>query len=731
MPPAPVDRAEAVTRFLDVVPHQLYPFQEEAILAWAECEGGLMVTAPTGMGKTIVAEAAVFEALSTGKRIYYTTPLIALTDQKYHELQDRAEKWGFPRESVGLITGNRRENPNAVVRVVVAEILLNHLLSKQERFDDVGSVVMDEFHWFNDEDRGAVWELALVLMPEHVRVLLLSATVGNPVEFTLWLGERNKRPLRLVRTEQRRVPLHFTWVSDEFLTDHLESMVSDDDARNRVPALVFSFSRDECWELAERLKGLRLATADQRQRAETRMDELLSPAEWKQGAGPKLRQMLGRGVGVHHAGILPKFKDVVETLFLEKLLPFVACTETLAAGVNLPARSVVLTTLLHGKPGSRKLISSASAHQMFGRAGRPQFDTEGFVFAMAHEDDVRIAKWRKRMEQLDAAGKDPNVLRMRKDLERKKPARRTTEQYWSEGQLKSLVAAGPAKLASRGMIPYRMLLWLLQRTDDLREVRGFLSRRFAPAEQIEKWTRQLDAMVANLEKLGHLTRVEGDIERVQVGAEVDKLLLFRSVEPPYAAFLARELVFANLYEKVQALESVLDLPWQVAKRGGLPTVEPGPLQREKLEPMMTAMGIALTRPEPTPEELERARMFAPDEDPDERERPPTFPEMLKIAFEAELAFPEDIPVQPKWIAGGVLSESGDFFKYISSRDLQKNEGLVLRHLLRLVVTAQEFHERTEDPDYEEIGRRLTAVTRQVDARYTDRFLGAAERTAFL
>src|SRR5262245_530247 len=123
---------------------------------------------------------------------------------------------------------------------------------------------MDEFHWMNDPERGVVWELSLVLLPKHVRVLLLSATVGNPVELTMWLGERHGRPIRLVRTDERRVPLEMHWVEDELLADHLERMVSDKDEENRVPALVFSFSRDECWELAERFKGLSVATADAR-----------------------------------------------------------------------------------------------------------------------------------------------------------------------------------------------------------------------------------------------------------------------------------------------------------------------------------------------------------------------------------------------------------------------------------------------------------------------------------
>ena len=431
-----MNRDEVFSKFLESLPFELYPFQEEALLAWFESTGGVMVCAPTGMGKTLIAEAALFEALHTRQRLYYTTPLIALTDQKFREFQDLAERWGFSREDIGLITGNRRVNPDAIIRVVVAEILLNHLLSPDpavSNFDDVASVVMDEFHSFNDPERGVVWELSLVLLPRHTRVMLLSATVGNPHEFASWLRAQHGRDLKVVLSNERRVPLEFNWIGDKLLTEQLPEMVTDDDATNRVPALVFCFNRDECWEVAERLKGLPLIGGPARAEIEAYLNE--RKADFAEGVGPKLKQMLIRGVGVHHAGVLPKHKEVVEELFNRKLVPFVICTETLAAGINLPARCVVLSTLLKGKRGEKKLVPSSIAHQIFGRAGRPQFDKQGYVFVLAHEDDARLVKWKRKYEQLGDS-KDPGILRIKKELERKKPTRRTTEKYWSEGQFK-------------------------------------------------------------------------------------------------------------------------------------------------------------------------------------------------------------------------------------------------------------------------------------------------------
>ncbi len=716
-----MDRGDLCAKFLETLTFDLYPYQEEALLAWFEAAGGVMVCAPTGMGKTLIAEAAVFEALHTRRRLYYTTPLIALTDQKFREMQDLAERWGFARRDIGLITGNRRENPDAIVRVVVAEILLNHLLSPDPALSDLSdtaSVVMDEFHSFNDPERGVVWELSLVLLPRHVRVLLLSATVGNPQEFAIWLKRQHGRDLRVVLSEQRRVPLEYVWVGDQLLTEHLPQMVSEDDAANRTPALVFCFNRDECWEVAERLKGLSLIGPAARAAIEARLEEARD--DLVEGVGPKLRQMLIRGVGVHHAGVLPKHKEIVEDLFNRKLVPFVICTETLAAGINLPARSVVLSTLLKGKTGEKKLIPASAAHQMFGRAGRPQFDDRGYVYVLAHEDDARIAKWRRKYEQIDPNSRDPGLLRARKELERRKPTRRSTEQYWTEGQFRTLIQAGPARLVSRQMITYPVLIYLLTKAGTLRDVRDFLSRRFNTPERIAGFQEQLGFMLANLAALGYLTRREED-DHVELHESIHRLLKFRSVDPLFGDWLREMLVRSSLEEKILALESVLDVAPTILRHVRIPDLPKGPLQKQVLEPLLIRMGVTVARPEPRPQ---RDGSLA-DELAEEEERPPTFPEMLRIAFEAKLAAPEPVVVQPKWIGGGVMDAECDFYRFIRSRELVKQEGLILRHLLRLVILAGEFHEQTEDPDYRRIGEQATRACRHVDPRYTDRFLEQA------
>ncbi len=734
---ASVDRDELATRYLEQLPYPPYPVQENALLAWFTAEQGVLVCAPTGTGKTLIAQAALFEALHTGTKAYYTTPLIALTEQKFREMQETVVRWGFPPESIGLVTGNRRVNPDAPILIVVAEILLNRLLNP-EAFDFAGvsAVVMDEFHNFADIERGIVWELSLAMLPKHIRLLLLSATVGNSLEFIAWLERSHGRKLELVESKERKVPLTFRWVADEFLGDQLVRMARGEGEARTTPALVFCFNRDECWAVAEHLKGLDLLPGQ----TKTELNKIVDHYDWPHGVGPKLKQMLRRGVGVHHAGLLPKYRRVVEELFQKKLLAVCICTETLAAGINLPARSVVLTTLVKGPPTKQRLIEPSSAHQIFGRAGRPQFDDKGYVFAMAHEDDVRLLRWREKYDQIPETSKDPALLKAKKALLKKKPTKSDRVTYWSEAQFNQLQQAPPGKLYSKGPIPWRLLAYLLKISPEVSAVREVLRKRLMDTTRVKSNENLLDRMLLTLASHGYVTlepepppadspeMKEYTVQRAVATEKLDRLLVFRSVHPLYGAYLLDHLGIASRAERLQAFESVLEIPRPLLRYVRVPMPDqlpPGPLE-ERLDPELIQRGLIAAPKSPEEEE---------DDDAPPWQRPtPELAEKLKLYFDALYPDAQDVNVLPVWSASELLlNYAGNFNLYVRTRDLIKQEGIIFRHLLRLVLLCAEFAELTPADttpeawraDLSDIMDRLTASCREVDPTSTDQAIQQA------
>lgn len=781
-------RDEIAARYFDQLVHQPYPMQEEALLAWFSCRQGVLVCAPTGTGKTLIAEAALFEALHTNTVAYYTTPLIALTEQKYREMQEAAVRWGFSSRDVGLVTGNRRENPDAQILVVVAEILFNRLLHPEIwDFDCVSAVVMDEFHSFNDPERGIVWEFTLGLLPPHIRTLLLSATVGNAAEFLYWLRTAHGRDLELVVADERKVPLVFQWVPDRLLTEQIESMAEGDEAARKTPALVFCFNREECWSIAEQLKGRDMVARDQ----QTAIQEILKDVDLSQGAGPKLKQLLMRGVGVHHAGVLPKYRRLVEDLFQKKLLSVVVCTETLSAGINLPARSVVLPSLVKGPREKRRLIDPSSAHQMFGRAGRPQFDTQGYVFVLAHEDDVKLNRWKEKYDRIPEDTKDPQLLRMKKDLKRKMPQRRPDEVYWTEAQFWKLKNSPPTRLLSRGHVPWRLLAYMLQASPEVEPIRRLVSKRLMESGRVEAELRYLDRMLLTLWRAGFVelepapppsaitaTAKKSSFDHRQTSWEfpaksaegeqdssqdrvsepnvpeyrparavptehIWKISAFRSVNPLYGVFLINQLGVADSQELLQAMESVLELPRSLMNYVRVPNYKklpPGPLAVTRLDPLLLELGLAL------PDQLTGSRQDEDEEEKEERrrrqrrgfveERPQvlTLAEKLELLFRYDFPDVSDIRITPVWAAGELLEYGDDFNKYITSKSLQKQEGIIFRHLLRLILLLGEFKQicpaeltpETWEGQLNERIARFSEICRRVDPTSTEQALEQVE-----
>ena len=819
-------RDDIAAEYFQQLPFPPYPVQEEALLAWFTAEQGVLVCAPTGTGKTLIAEAAIYEALRSGTRTYYTTPLIALTDQKFEDLKQSAVRWGFSADDVGLVTGNRKVNADAPVLVVVAEILLNRLLQAESfDFSDVSSVVMDEFHSFNDTERGIVWELSLGLLPPHVRTLLLSATVGNSVEFTSWLTRSCNRRLQLVQSSDRKVPLSFQWVGDHTLDEWIEKMVEGSVEARRTPALIFCFNRDECWQVAELLKGKKVVDKAQQAALATELDKY----DWSQGAGPKLKQILQRGVGVHHAGILPKYRRIVEDLFQAKLLSVAVCTETLSAGINLPARSIVLPTILKGPKDKRKVIEPSSAQQIFGRAGRPQFDKEGFVYALAHEDDVKLLRWREKYDSIPEDTKDPGLMKAKKALKKKMPKRRDGETYWTEDQFQKLRAAPAAKLASRGQLPWRLLAYMLLKNPQVAPLRELVSKRLLEPNQLVGAQKQLNQMLITLWTAGYiqldpkptpLSRKEPgatsepgkspaaiaapakglltsaglgnlvshaqthnsqsqssqtgrpsssesddddespsestlgpralelerndeasrgyDLENYQPitatpTERLDLLVHLRTINPLFGVYMAGHLAIGDDSERLAALESALEVPGNVARLVRVPPLDQlpaGPLATTRLDNQLLELGLA------TQAEL----VGLTEEEDDERrargsfaEPPPrilTIGEKLRRLFNYDFPRVHDVFTQPVWIAGEVLLFDGNFNKYIQAYGLQKQEGILLRHLLRLILLLDEMASippvESTPEEWEDrldvLIAQLTDCCRAVDPESTDEIL---------
>jgi superfamily II DNA/RNA helicase len=808
-----ISRDEVLLEYLEKLQYPPYPVQEQALYAWAECDQGVLLCAPTGTGKTLVAEGAVYEAMRTGKYIYYSTPLIALTDQKFLELQATVKRWGFDPDRVGLVTGHRTVNPNAQVKVVVAEVLLNRLLHQEMfSFDDVGAVIMDEFHSFNEPQRGIVWELSLSLLPKHVRVMLLSATVGSPNEFINWMARSLERRVTLVEGKERKVPLTFTWIGDELLPDFLEQVAKGPDEIRKTPALVFCFDRELCWATADLLKGKDLFADGQRQALFDRIENL----DFSVGSGNKIKALLNRGIGIHHAGLLPRYRRVVETLFQEKLLPICVCTETLAAGLNLPARSVVLTTLVKGPRDKKKLIEVGSAQQMFGRAGRPQFDAKGFVFALSHEDDVKLARWQEKYDAIPEDAKDPKLMSAKKALLKKKPTRRQGVAYWNPDQFTKLQTSASQKLSSKGGLSWRWLAYLLDLSPLIDPIQRVIKRRLMDSGMIQAELKRLTKMLVTLHEMGMLVldpappeswraavkpaggltadgepeddseeapepekpttdfssqqdvnKLLGQLKLGNLGAskplapilvknekggkpasgaatpgepepyepitatptpKLKEMMVFRAVHPLYGVFLMDYLGLADKHELIQVMESLLEMPGSVAKAVRVPwpqNLPPGRMTMEVVDPAMLTSGLASQDDMYPPPPHEQG-----DLPPELRKYPIPLAQKMRMLFESKIDHAGGLFVTPVWAIGDLIDMGGNFDNFVKMRELLKQEGVIFKHVLRMILLCDEFAQLTPagiDPEVwkanlKEISDVLTTAARAVDPQCTDEML---------
>lgn len=437
------DLDEVTTRFFDWVEstgRAPYPHQEDAVLALAADEHVILAT-PTGSGKSLVAMGALFLALAQGRTAYYTAPLKALVSEKFFDLIDL-----FGAHNVGMLTGDSAINSEAPIICCTAEILANHALREGGRdcpADPV--VVMDEFHFYSDRDRGWAWQVPLLELP-RAQHLLMSATLGDVTWLMDDLAERTGRDVSLVDDAPRPVPLNFAY-SFEPLGELMRALVAD----KKAPAYVVHFSQKEAVASAESLMSTALVTKEEK----AEIASAIKLDIFARGFGKKLRKFLEAGVAVHHAGLLPRYRRIVERLAQRGLLKVICGTDTLGVGINVPIRTVVLTALGKFDGRRQRQLSAREFHQIAGRAGRAGFDVEGDVVVQAPSWDIENAKARAK------AGDDPKKL---KKLRLAKPE--AGKISWSEKTFEKLRDASPETLRSRMQVNHAMVLNVLCRPSD-------------------------------------------------------------------------------------------------------------------------------------------------------------------------------------------------------------------------------------------------------------------------
>ncbi len=434
-----LDSGELLMRFMDYVKDkgvELYPAQEEAILSLFD-GGNVILNTPTGSGKSMVALALHYLSICDGRRSVYTCPIKALVNEKFLALcQD------FGPDNVGMITGDASVNRDAPILCCTAEILSNIALSEgPEAF--VHDVIMDEFHYYSDRERGVAWQVPLLTMPQS-RFLLMSATFGETSFFEECLNKLTQRPTAVVKSTHRPVPLDFVY-QETPLHETIRSLLQS----GRAPIYLVNFTQRDCAEEAQNLLSFDFATKEEKQA----ISQAISHVKFSSPYGKEIQKILKHGVGLHHAGLLPKYRLLVEQLAQRGLLKVISGTDTLGVGVNVPIRTVLFTKLCKFDGSKATILSVRDFQQISGRAGRKGFDDRGTVVIQAPEHVIENAVLTAK------AGGDPKKLRK---IVKKKPPEKGYV-HWDEQTFQKLVQSNSEPLVSRFQVSHAMLLNILSR----------------------------------------------------------------------------------------------------------------------------------------------------------------------------------------------------------------------------------------------------------------------------
>jgi superfamily II RNA helicase len=653
----------------------LYPAQDEAIIEIVS-GANLILSTPTGTGKSLVAMAAHFAALADGKRSYYTAPIKALVSEKFFALVEV-----FGAANVGMVTGDSSVNGDAPIICCTAEILAN--LALREGADaPVDQVVMDEFHFYSDPDRGWAWQVPLLTLPK-AQFILMSATLGDVDWLADDLEKRNSRQTAVVTGVDRPVPLHFSYA-----TTPVHETVEDLLATNQAPVYIVHFSQAAALERAQALTSAKIATREQRDT----IAEQIGGFRFTTGFGRTLSRLLRAGIGVHHAGMLPKYRRLVEQLAQQGLLKVICGTDTLGVGINVPIRTVLLTALTKFDGTRMRQLSAREFHQIAGRAGRAGYDTAGTVVVQAPEHETENARL------LAKAGDDPKKI---KKIVRK----RAPEGFvsWGEPSFRRLVDAQPETLSSSMRVSHAMLLNVIGRGgrpfDELREL---IENNHEPRPRQRELARQALSIYRTLRTAGIVSQdADG---RVTLTVDLQPNFALNQPLSPFA-LAAFELLDRQspsyALDMISVLEATLDDPRPVLSAQQFAA-------RGEAVAAMKAEGI---------EYEERMELL------EQITHPKPLEELLEVTFatyRASQPWVGDFELSPKTVVRDLYERAMTFNDYTGYYKLARSEGLVLRYLSDAYrATKQTIPDEAKTEELRDLIEWLGELVRQVDSSLLD------------
>jgi superfamily II RNA helicase len=658
----------------------LYPHQEEALIEIVS-GANVILSTPTGSGKSLVAAGAHFAALAQGRRSFYTAPIKALVSEKFFNLCDM-----FGPANVGMMTGDASVNATAPIICCTAEILASIALRESEGAD-VGQVVMDEFHYYADPDRGWAWQVPLIELPQ-AQFVLMSATLGDVTRFDRDLTRRTGRPTSVVRSAERPVPLVFSYVITP-LHETLEELL----ATRQAPIYIVHFTQAAAIEQAQALMSINVCTRAEKDA----IAELIGNFRFTAGFGKTLSRLVRHGIGVHHAGMLPRYRRLVETLAQAGLLKVICGTDTLGVGINVPIRTVVFTALSKYDGNTTRLLQAREFHQIAGRAGRAGFDTMGYVVVQAPEHVVENER------ALAKAGDDP---KKRRKVVRKKPAAGFVS--WGKPTFERLVAAEPEPLKSSFKVSHAMLLGVISRPGDaFAAMRHLLTDNDEDPVAQRRHIRRAFAIYRALLAGGVVERLaepdaEGRRWRLTVDLQAD-FALNQPLSPLALAaveLLDRESPSYPL-DVLSIIEATLDDPRQVLSAQ-----------------LFKARGEAVAQMKADGIEYEgRLELLG------EVTYPRPLADLLGAAYEMYRRghpWVADHELRPKSVARDMYERAMTFVEYVGFYGLARSEGLVLRYLAdAFKALRQTVPEEARTEELADLIEWLGELVRQVDSSLID------------